>query len=478
MLLSCSSAGNSAAPRRGSLVVVAPHPDDEALISSGAILTALDRGDSVHVVILTNGDFDCFHDGLARQAESVSGLSRLRLPESNVHFLGYPDGYLARLGHTPLEPMKRQVDGSCTKATGTYGKRGAGGAEAHRVRTGSSAPYTSDALVDDLRSLLRDFAPDTLIVTHPEDTHPDHAAAYTYVRRAVTTLPVAPRILRAFVHNDDCWPLSNQPGPDCPARAPTPREATPALGGSLRGYHADVRWPVPRACRNDRLEDNPKLSAIFAHRSQVQDNRQSYLLNFARADEMFFSERPHRDHAGRWSTGPDPQRALGSSLVFEASAQGTPGQQSEQRAEQRGLEQRGLEQRGLVHHTPLVLSVDTARPTAAQPLRVSFLEGPGGHYELLFDGEAAKVRLLRKRAGAQAEIPLQEWLLPHDVWTKPREVFRLQVARAETIRAFELSLWLGDDFVGQAIDVEPLERGDRVGLEAAPVGGVELRIFE
>src|SRR5690349_21631527 len=38
------------------LLVVAPHPDDEALLGSGIIYSALARGDTVRVVVMTNGD--------------------------------------------------------------------------------------------------------------------------------------------------------------------------------------------------------------------------------------------------------------------------------------------------------------------------------------------------------------------------------------------------------------------------------------
>ncbi|MGA9544730.1 MAG: PIG-L family deacetylase, partial [Candidatus Sulfotelmatobacter sp.] len=38
------------------ILVFAPHPDDEALMASGVIYSALQNGDTVNVVVMTNGD--------------------------------------------------------------------------------------------------------------------------------------------------------------------------------------------------------------------------------------------------------------------------------------------------------------------------------------------------------------------------------------------------------------------------------------
>src|SRR6516164_1207012 len=38
------------------IVVLAPHPDDEALCCSGVIYNALQHGDNVNIVVVTNGD--------------------------------------------------------------------------------------------------------------------------------------------------------------------------------------------------------------------------------------------------------------------------------------------------------------------------------------------------------------------------------------------------------------------------------------
>ena len=83
------------------LMIFAPHPDDEALMASGIMYSALSRGDTVKVVVMTNGDAGAAPPGTSlgttRQGETVTGMSTLGLSEQNIIFLGYGDGMLMQL---------------------------------------------------------------------------------------------------------------------------------------------------------------------------------------------------------------------------------------------------------------------------------------------------------------------------------------------------------------------------------------------
>src|SRR5690606_8521875 len=122
---------------KAGLVVVAPHPDDEALMASGLILRALERHEPVSVIVITAGDFDCRVDARRRQAESIAGLAALGVSEKQVHFLGYPDGSLGRLGLGPLPTMHTHVAAPC------------------RARTNSAKKYTAQGLESELQILLK-----------------------------------------------------------------------------------------------------------------------------------------------------------------------------------------------------------------------------------------------------------------------------------------------------------------------------------
>lgn len=277
------------------LVVVAPHPDDEALLASGLLLRAKQAGQRVAVVLMTNGDFDCQIDGLVRERESVQGLAELGVDEGEVYFLGYPDGYLARLGQHPLPPVPRRLDGVCTTGNQTYGDRGHGEQEFHKTHFGEHAAYTAENAIHDLATLLEELKPVRLVVTHPNDSHPDHAATYTLVRRGLERLPQAPHVMRGLVHNGDCWPTGADVNGRCLPGHLSPHQTVPPLTGALAGYAPDARIAVPQACLVADMDDNPKLRAIGAHRSQTRNDVASYLFSFARAEEVFFSESLAKD---------------------------------------------------------------------------------------------------------------------------------------------------------------------------------------
>lgn len=86
-----------------SVLIVAPHPDDEVLGCSGLIQRLLNEGKQVDVAILSGGGKShagCCEIDESTLIESRRNLSRkaakiLGLPLENLHFLDYPDGSIA-----------------------------------------------------------------------------------------------------------------------------------------------------------------------------------------------------------------------------------------------------------------------------------------------------------------------------------------------------------------------------------------------
>src|SRR5215475_9162100 len=95
-----------------SLLVVAPHPDDETLCCAGVIERVVRAGGRVAVVWITSGDA-AFWDrllierslrsaaaldlGARRMHEARTATTRLGVATDGQLFLGYPDGGLAAL---------------------------------------------------------------------------------------------------------------------------------------------------------------------------------------------------------------------------------------------------------------------------------------------------------------------------------------------------------------------------------------------
>lgn len=97
-------------PKR--VVIIAPHPDDEAIGCGGLIQALVERGTPPHVIILTGGEGS--HRGCCdiaaeeliagRHQLTLSATATLGLPASYVHCLHYPDGGVA-LEHPETERL-------------------------------------------------------------------------------------------------------------------------------------------------------------------------------------------------------------------------------------------------------------------------------------------------------------------------------------------------------------------------------------
>ena len=127
-------------------LVVAPHPDDESLGCGGLIAEAARLGETVHVVVVTDGAGS--HSGsrthrpeLVRQLrrdETLEAAAVLGVPPGRVSFLDIPDGFAPQRG----------------AAAEAAGQR--------------------------LAALARDIAAGTIFTSWDYDTHPDHVAAHRY----------------------------------------------------------------------------------------------------------------------------------------------------------------------------------------------------------------------------------------------------------------------------------------------------------
>ena len=125
------------------ILVIAPHPDDEAIGCGGTLRLHADRGDRVTAVFLTSGELGLenlpaseahrIREGEAAAAAAILGIARLE-------FMRFPDWF-----------------------------------------TGDHLP----SIAEKLAAILRAETPGRIYLPHPEDGHPDHRAAFPAVCRAL-----------------------------------------------------------------------------------------------------------------------------------------------------------------------------------------------------------------------------------------------------------------------------------------------------
>jgi len=178
------------------LLVVAPHPDDEALGAAGTIDAAVRSGAQVRVVVATDGEAGSDKTRVAdlataRREETRHALAELGLGADAVSFLGFRDGSLS---------------GAWTEAWTAWRRE--------------EQPGSADALVDALRAAVRDAEPDTVILPMALDQHPDHRALNRFALLALLAerLTADPsEVLGYLVHARD-WPGASDGllPPGCP----------------------------------------------------------------------------------------------------------------------------------------------------------------------------------------------------------------------------------------------------------------------
>ena len=124
------------------VLVISPHPDDEAIGCAGALCEHIAAGDEVRVVFLSSGEAGGHGAGRAetrvrRESEAAAAADVLGI--AAIDFWRLPDG-------------KLRADA---------------------------------ALVAQLAGRLREWTPQTLYTTHPGEAHPDHRVAPRALRRAL-----------------------------------------------------------------------------------------------------------------------------------------------------------------------------------------------------------------------------------------------------------------------------------------------------
>lgn len=228
------------------VLVVAPHPDDETIGCAGVTLQAVARRERVGIVVLTQGDGharltavvakkpveqlgpdDFVRAGILRQGHTLRAAASLGVAESDIVFLGYPDGGLAKMYR---ESGDKPFEQPLTKKQETYpGAR----RDYHSVRQGKPGSYTRASVLADLEAIIRLRRPRSVYVTHENDHHPDHQAAFWIVRDALRGANSPARLFAFIVHGE---PLPRTPE----LRVALSTEEIRAKRAALRMHQAGV----------------------------------------------------------------------------------------------------------------------------------------------------------------------------------------------------------------------------------------------
>lgn len=191
-----------------SVLVVAPHPDDETLGCGGAIALLRDRGVSVRVLVISDGTkshpnsrkYPAPALKSLRESETRAAMSLLGVDD--IQFLGLPDGSIPMQD----EPEARMASARC-------------------------------------QAILKAVAPNVIFVPWRFDPHPDHRATWQLIHRATVLLSPQPRSIEYAI-----WDWDETQRQDLPVR------------DGLTIWRLSIERALSR-----------KIQAIAAYRSQMTD---------------------------------------------------------------------------------------------------------------------------------------------------------------------------------------------------------------
>jgi LmbE family N-acetylglucosaminyl deacetylase len=259
------------------ILVLAPHPDDEVIATGGIIQQALKQELPIHVVFYTYGDnnewaFTVYRShpvlipkamqgmGMIRHGEAIRADAMLGLPATNLTFLGYPDfgTLIIWNAHWGDQPPFRSMLTRVTAVPYTNAFR-------------CGAPYKGEEILADLKSVIRDFKPTKIFVSHPGDHNPDHRSLYLFTRVALWDIEkeLRPEIVPFLVHYKN-WPKPQGYSPDITL-------VPPDL------FKDSVQWKNLALTRPNIAV---KHEAIRTHASQYAVSA-AYLDSFIRPNELF-----------------------------------------------------------------------------------------------------------------------------------------------------------------------------------------------
>jgi len=259
------------------ILVLAPHPDDEVLGAGGIIQKAVSMKLPVKIVYFTYGDSNQWsfllyrkHPvimpgavesmGLVRRDEAMAASSILGVESKNLIFLGYPD--FGTLNMWYMHWGKRLAYRSMLTWVNKVPYKGA-------FRPG--APYKAEEILADLESILKDFKPTKIFLSHPADHNGDHLSLYLYTRVALwdTNMEGSVELYPYLVHYLG-WPKPKGFKPNYPLLPPE------ALSNIMTWKKFSL----------NQQEFDLKKAALQAHKSQYVSTPK-YLLSFVRFNELF-----------------------------------------------------------------------------------------------------------------------------------------------------------------------------------------------
>ena len=276
--------------RDKNVMIIVPHQDDEINLAGATIKNLIDHKINVIIVFVTNSDTIDF--GETRLKEGLAAASFLGLPEENIIFLGYCNGFRITPDLHFYNADENIIVHSAKNLTETYGLINK--PEYCYQTTGNHKKYTKKNLRTDLKQVILQYKP-ALIFSVDYDRHPDHKAVSLLFEECMSEIlhtpqnSYFPEIYKGFCYNGsylgkkDFYKINLQ-------------ETMPAEKNMLNDpyYETDwppynwserVRLPVPKVTLSRTLNSNFIYKALRKHFTQGIIHNAKRIIN---SDQLFW----------------------------------------------------------------------------------------------------------------------------------------------------------------------------------------------
>lgn len=271
-------------------MIVVPHQDDEINLAGATIKNLIDNKVNVIIVFATNSDN--IDSGETRLKEGLAAALFLGVPNENIIFLGYCNGFRITPNLHFYNADENIIVTSAKNLRETYGLPNK--PEYCFKTTAHHKKYTKKNLRDDLKNVILQYKPD-LIFAVDYDRHPDHKAISLLFEEAISEILhsknniYCPEIYKGFCYNGsylgkrDFYKINLQ-------------ETMPTEKSSLNNPHYETDWPpydwnarvrlpVPQSALSRTLNSNYIYMALRKHFTQGIIHNAKRIIN---SDQVFW----------------------------------------------------------------------------------------------------------------------------------------------------------------------------------------------
>lgn len=266
------------------VMFLVPHEDDDINLAGGVIEEYIKHGSTVYVVFSTNGDgderFDMSKMSAIRINEAIRALAVLGVPESNIIFLGYGDGWVKNGPHIYNAPRDEVM-------TSMAGKQATYGIELHPAYHDHNS-FTYNHYYDDIKSVILEYLPDTIFCID-YDTHNDHRALSMLFEKVMgdilKTTDYNPNVYKGYGYRT-AWgsaPDFNQyVNISSSVSAPADRDV------KIYDWDKRVRFPIDIISVSRKLNRSKLYTALSQYASQHAVESADRIIN---GDKVFWKRR-------------------------------------------------------------------------------------------------------------------------------------------------------------------------------------------